>query len=193
MINRAGNSRALCVVVLCLAVVPLSCSQGTPIAGSFVGPTEGSESFVGIVTDGDSATAYVCDGETTAEWFTGAAARDSIDFISAGSISLVAQRGTGDTLDGTVTSAGGTESSFSATRVDVDGSEGGLCRGILQVDGVTYTGCWIVLPDGRQRGAVIGDDGSKLFDVPDIDPVTMVVEVPGLGTFNAAAVAPEDL
>ncbi len=193
MIKRAGNSSALWIAVLCLAVVPLSCSQGTIIAGSFVGPTEGSESFVAIVTNGEQVMGYVCDGETTAEWFTGAAARDSIDLTSAGSIGLVAERGTGDTLDGTLTASDGTESSFSATRVDVDGSEGGLCRGILQVDGVTYTGGWIVLPDGRQRGAVIGDDGSKRFDVPDIDPITMVVEVPGLGTFNASAVAPEDL
>lgn len=193
MINRTGNSRLLCAAVLCLAGVPLSCSQGTTIAGSFVGPAEGSESFVAIVTDGEQVMGYVCDGATTAEWFTGAAARDSIDLTSAGSIGLVAERGTGDTLDGTVTTADGTESSFSAARVDSDGSEGGLCRGTLQVDGVTYTGGWIVLPDGRQRGAVIGDDGSKLFDVPDIDPETMVVEVPGLGTFNASAVVPEDL
>ncbi len=193
MINRAGNSSALCIAISCLAVVPLSCSQGTPIAGSFVGPTEGSESFVAMVTDGEQVMAYVCDGETTAEWFTGAAARDSIDLTSAGSIGLVAERGTGDTLDGTVTAGDGTESSFTATRVDIDGSEGGLCRGILQVDGVTYTGGWIVLPDGRQRGAVIGDDGSQRFDVPDIDPLTMVVDVPGLGTFNASAVAPADL
>ncbi len=193
MINRAGNSRVLCVAVLCLAVAGLSCSQGTPIAGSFVGPAEGSESFVAIVTDGAQVLAYVCDGATTVEWFSGAAMRDSIDLTSAGSIGLVAERGTGDTLDGTLTAGDGTESSFSAARVDVDGSEGGLCRGILQVDGVTYTGGWIVLPDGRQRGAIIGDDGSKLFDVPDIDPVTMVVDVPGLGTLNASAVAPEDL
>ena len=193
MINRAGNSSALCIVIVCLAGVPLSCSQGTTIAGSFVGPTEGSQSFVAIVTNGDTVMGYVCDGETTAEWFTGTATRDSIDLTSAGSVGLVAERGTGDTLDGTVTAGDGTESSFSAVRVDVDGSEGGLCRGILQVDGVTYTGGWIVLPDGQQRGAVIGDDGSKLFDVPDIDPVTMVVDVPGLGTFNANAVAPEDL
>ncbi len=193
MINRAGNSSALCIVILCLAGVPLSCSQGTTIAGSFVGPTEGSESFVAIVANGDTALGYVCNGENTAEWFTGTATRDSIDLTSAGSIGLVAERGTGDTLDGTLTAGDGTESSFSAVRVDVDGSEGGLCRGILQVDGVTYTGGWIVLPDGRQRGAIIGDDGSKLFDVPDIDPVTMVVDVPGLGTFNASAVAPEDL
>jgi hypothetical protein len=192
MIKRAGNSSALWIVVLCLTIVPLSCSQGTIIAGSFVGPTEGSESFVAIVTNGEQVMGYVCDGATTAEWFTGAAARDSIDLTSAGSIGLVAQRGTGDTLDGTLTTAG-TESSFSAMRVDIDGSEGGLCRGILQVDGVTYTGGWIVLPDGRQRGAVIGDDGSKLFGVPDIDPVTMIVDVPGLGTFNASAVAPADL
>ncbi len=193
MIKQVGMSSALCVVTLCLAIVPLSCSQGTPVAGSFVGPTEGSESFVAIVTDGEQVLAYVCDGATTVEWFTGAAMRDSIDLTSAGSIGLVAERGTGDTLDGTLTAGDGTASSFSASRVDVDGSEGGLCRGILQVDGVTYTGGWIVLPDGRQRGAIIGDDGSKLFDVPDIDPVTMVVDVPGLGTFNADAVAPEDL
>ena len=192
MINWAGNSRAVCTAALCLATAGLSCSQGTTVAGSFVGPTEGSESFVAIVTNGEQVMAYVCDSATTAEWFTGAAARDSIDLTSAGSIGLVAQRGTGDTLDGTIT-ANGTESSFSAARVDVDGSQGGLCRGILQVDGVTYTGGWIVLPDGQQRGAVIGDDGSQRFDVPDIDPVTMIVEVPGLGTFNASAVAPEDL
>ncbi len=193
MINRAGNLHVLCAAVLSLAVAGLSCSQGTTIAGSFVGPTEGSESFVAIVTNGDAVMAYVCDGETTAEWFTGTAARDSIDLTSAGSIGLVAQRGTGDTLDGTVTAGDGTESSFSTTRVDLDGVDGGLCRGILQVDGVTYTGGWIVLPDGQQRGAVIGDDGSQRFDVPDIDPVTMIVDVPGLGTFNAGAVVPEDL
>lgn len=193
MIKRAGNSHALCVVILCLAVVPLSCSQGTSVAGSFVGPTEGSESFVAIVTNGDTALGYVCDGVATAEWFSGSAARDSIDLTSAGSVGLVAERGTGDTLDGTVTAGDGTESSFSAARVDGDGSEGGLCRGILQVDGVTYTGGWIVLPDGRQRGAVIGDDGSQRFDVPDIDPDTMVVDVPGLGTFKASAVVPGDL
>ena len=193
MINRTGISWALCAGALCLAVVPLSCSQGTIITGSFVGPTEGSESFVAIVTNGEQVMAYVCDGESTAEWFSGAVARNSIDLTSAGSIGLVAERGTGDTLDGTVTAGNGTESSFSAARVDLDGSEGGLCRGILQVDGVTYTGGWIVLPDGRQRGAVIGDDGSQRFDVPDIDPVTMIVDVPGLGTFNANAVAPEDL
>ena len=146
MINRAGNSSALCIVILCLAGVPLSCSQGTTIAGSFVGPTEGSQSFVAIVTNGDTVMGYVCDGETTAEWFTGTATRDSIDLTSAGSIGLVAERGTGDTLDGTVTAGDGTESSFSAVRVDVDGTVGGLCRGILQVDGVTYTGGWIVLP-----------------------------------------------
>ncbi len=193
MIKRAGNSYALCVMTMCLAVVPLSCSQGTTIAGSFVGPTEGSESFVAIVTNGEQVMAYVCDGETTAEWFTGAAARDSIDLTSAGGVGLVAQRGTGDTLDGTVTAGDGTESSFSTTRVDLEGSIGGLCRGTLQVDGVTYTGGWIVLPDGQQRGAVIGDDGSRLFDVPDIDPDTMIVDVPGLGTFNASAVVPADL
>ncbi len=192
MIKWAGNSRVLCTAALCLAAAGLSCSQGTTIAGSFVGAAEGSESFVAVITNGEQVMAYVCDGATTAEWFTGTTARDSIDLTSAGSIGLVAQRGTGDTLDGTI-SAAGTESSFSATRVDLEGMVGGLCRGVLQVDGVTYTGGWIVLPDGQQRGAVFGDDGSQRFDVPDIDPVTMIVEVPGLGTFNANAVAPEDL
>ncbi len=193
MTERAGISYILCLLTLCLAAVPLSCSQGTPISGSFVGATEGSESFVAVITNGETVMGYVCDSTTTAEWFTGTAARDSIDLTSAGSIGLVAQRGTGDTLDGTVTTADGTESSFSTTRVDIDGMVGGLCRGTLQVDGVTYTGGWIVLPDGQQRGAITGDDGSKLFNVPDIDPENMRVNVPGLGTFNASAVIPADL
>ena len=187
----AGNRVALSMW-LCLIVGSLSCSQGTVPTGSFVGDTEGSESFVAIVTDGEKVMGYVCDGETTAEWFSGSAGRDSIELTSAGSLGLVAERGTGDGLDGVVTDGDGSEFIFSATRVDLDGLDGGLCRGERIIEGVTYTGGWIILPDGRQRGAVLGDDGTAIFNVP-IDPDTMIADVPGLGLFEAAVVTPGDL
>lgn len=191
MTDRAGKLKRLLLLWVTLTILPLSCSPG-PLSGSFVGDTEGSDLFVSIVTDGDKVTGYVCDGETTAEWFSGTAVRDSIDLTSAGSVGLVAERGLGDTLDGAVTQGDASEFSFSATRVDLDGTGGGLCRGERVIEGVTYVGGWIVLPDGRQRGAVMGDNGEVIFGVP-IDPVTMIAEVPGLGTFEAAPLTPDDL
>ena len=193
MNTRAGIRVVLGLLVLSLGCALSSCSSGAVTYGSFVGPTDGSESFVAIVTDGDKVMAYVCDGQEIAEWFSADGARNTIDLMSANGVGLVAQRGEGDTLDGLVTQGDGSSFSFSATRVDLGTTLGGLCRSEERViNGVTYLGGWIVLPDGRQQGAVLGDNGDRIFMVP-IDPETMIAEVPGLGTFEATAITPADL
>ena len=190
---RAGIRAVLGLCALIVSASLLSCSSAAVTSGSFVGQADGSESFVAIVTDGDKVMAYVCDSDTTATWFTAEGIRDTIDLMSADNVGLVAQRGEGDTLDGTLTQGAGSEFSFSATRVDMDGTLGGLCRADPRViNGVTYVGGWIVLPDGTQRGAVVGDNGERIFGVL-IDPETMIAEVPGLGTFQARVVLPADL
>jgi hypothetical protein len=98
----------------------------------------------------------MCDGKSLASWFTGQA-------DEAGNVSLASADGatlTGrlaqDRLSGTVTLPGGSAHPFRAPAV---ADPAGLYRQRGEVGGQAAVGGWVVLPDGRQKGAVRTSSG----------------------------------
>jgi serine/threonine-protein kinase len=151
--------RSLSTALVGLAVIGLAAcgdygKKEEKAAASYASAVEGSGALVGVVVDQkeDRVLAYVCDGKSVAAWFTGTPGDD-------GSISLTSADGTrltgrvaGDTLTGSlILPNGGATHTFSAPEVD---APAGLYRSKSQLRGEPAVGGWVVLEDGRQRGAV---------------------------------------
>ena len=144
----------------------------------FTGEIPGSSAFMGLVKDGENVLAYVCDSDSISRWFRG-----KVD--TAGVFNLV--HPSGDTLSGTligdkvkaaVAIAGKT------LPVDAFVSQGkaGLYRAQQKLDGVERVAGWIVLSDGRQRGAV-----QQTGVVPAVTAAPVLDPAAGTaGTFQAA-------
>ena len=121
--------------------------------------------------------AYVCDSKKIGEWFHGSTAGAELSLSSSGGYRLrvsVAKSG----ASGSLTSPGayGASHAFSAPAAK---KPAGLYRGEKTANGKHYVGGWIVLPDGRQRGAV--KSGSTILASPTLTPTKTSVDVPGVG------------
>jgi hypothetical protein len=140
----------------------LAASQAAPINGNYVaevtGPA-GSNPFVAVVTTQDRAIAYICDGEVLAEWFR--ADLQAGGLFEAGSTSkksgMTAQVNAGSVV-GVITLESGKVIQFRATPAD---GTAGLYRSDDNINNQRFLGGWVVLPNGEQRGAVIGGGSTR--------------------------------
>lgn len=164
--------RARALAGLAMAgVVVAGCGDGEPEpsapakeASSFAAPVEGSDAFVGaVVNDHDGRVlAYVCDGTTVATWFTGEADEEGNVSLSSRDGASLTGRIAGGRLSGTVALPGAAAAHrFSAPAVT---DPAGLYRLKGEVGGQAAVGGWVVLADGRQKGAVRTSSGFTSSD-----------------------------
>ncbi len=145
------------------------------IRSVFTGEVNASSAFLGLVKEGENVLAYVCDSEKISRWFRG-----KVD--ASGAFSLV--HPSGDTLTGKLVGDAVTASvtlanaKFAVKAAPATG-DSGLFRAQDQIDGVDRLAGWIVLPDGRQKGAV--QQGGTIAPAPALDPAAGTA-----GTFQAA-------
>jgi hypothetical protein len=180
-----------------------------PTVENSVGRVGGSDAFIGVVHNGSQVIAYVCDSLFYAEWFRGdlieaSGDRGLLEMSSASGAklsietsSLEASAGLeGSTPRGILETPSGVNLDFS-TVASTDNS--GLFRSDKMVDGRTFTGGWIVLPDGSVRGALVErgvesvgvgyNTGDRLIGfsqlvLGNIDFSQRTANVQGLGTFD---------
>jgi hypothetical protein len=108
---------------------------------------------------------YACDGADVAHWLVGMLPDDAVTLT--GDDATVTLELHDDALTGTLTLAGGEPLVFGAARAE---GTAGLFRAEASFAGVEHVGGWIVLNDGRQRGAV-AIDGTVVAN-PTLDPVS---------------------
>jgi hypothetical protein len=165
--------RPAVVFVGLIAILLAGCQASAPKVQSFVGQGSNSNAFVGIVNDNGSVTAYVCDGtETTvntAEWFKGPAANGGFDLTSADGAHITGAI-TAQGVTGNMTQADGRTFAFT---IGPASGNAGVYRAEQTTGNGTYTGGWIVLPNGDQRGAVAfqGTKGDAYLPAGGIVPV----------------------
>jgi hypothetical protein len=157
--------RKILVILLGIAMW-LTGSQAAPANGNFVSELAspdasgaGATVFVAVVTSQDQAIAYICDGEKLAEWFRGPV--QSGGLFEARSTSKNAQitaQINGRSVVGAITLEGGRVLPF---RVKPADGLAGLYRSDDTIDAQRFLGGWVVLPDGQQRGAVIGGGSTR--------------------------------
>jgi hypothetical protein len=123
--------------------------DGTPDHGpaattTFVGKLDGSRAFVALAVRDGKVRAYVCDGRHLGRWLNGRVADRSVAAAGAAGSRLNASVH-GAAANGSVTLDGGHPQHFAAVA-----AHGGA--GLFRGSGHGYTGGWIVLADGAQRG-----------------------------------------
>ena len=139
----------------------------SPAAG-YVGTVSGTRAFVAVVERGSRVTAYVCDSGRIAQWFEGTVSAGRSKITSRGGYVLQVRFGRGPAT-GSLRFPGkaGALHHFTAAS---DARPAGLWRGSKTVDGKTFVGGWIILPDGRQRGEILlgsTDVGSPILHADD--------------------------
>jgi hypothetical protein len=156
--------RKILVVLLGIAMW-LAGSQAAPTNGNFVSEVAGSEAsgagttaFVAVVTSQDQAIAYICDGEKLAEWFRGPVRAGGLFEARSASQAQITAQINSRSVVGLITLEGGRVLSF---RVKPADGLAGLYRSDDMIDAQRFLGGWVVLPDGQQRGAVIGGGSTR--------------------------------
>ena len=132
------------------ATVPIS-----PTSPTYVARLKGTNAFIAFVKGSGEARAYVCDADAVSAWFGGPTTSGSFSSTSE-SFSLHATL-TETRVAGAVTFPNGKRHAFTALRAPNTG-KAGLYRGQTTINGLTYTGGWIVLPNGDVRGLVEQDN-----------------------------------
>ena len=172
MPERRGDRRlALPAMLIVVTLTVLgACDRQRPRAArearlridpSFVGRVEGTDAFVGIArpSEGAQVLAFLSDGRpaemgrrgATSEWFVGVGGENGeIDLTSRNGVHLQARMGE-ESVTGTLTFQGGRMLEFAAQRAK--GDKAGLYREEASVGDVAYLLGWIVLNDGKERGA----------------------------------------
>ncbi len=140
------------------------------IAGhaGYVGTVSGTRAFVAVVERGSRVTAYVCDSRRIAQWFEGTVSAGRSRITSRGGYVLQVRFRHG-AATGSLRFPGkrGALHHFTAASA---ARPAGLWRGSKTVDGTTFVGGWILLPDGRQRGEILSgstDVGSPILNADD--------------------------
>ncbi len=132
------------------AAAPIS-----PTSPTYVARLKGTNAFIAIVKGSGEARAYVCDGDAISAWFSGPTKNGS--FSSASESFSVHAALTKTRVAGAVTFPDGKRHAFTALRSSNTG-KAGLYRGQTTINGLTYTGGWIVLPNSEVRGLVEQDN-----------------------------------
>ena len=115
----------------------------------------GTNACIAIVKSSGEARAYVCDGDAISAWFSGPTKNGSFSFANesfSGAATLTKTR-----MRGEVTFPDGKRHAFTALLTSETG-KAGLYRGQSMMNGLTYTGGWIVLPNSEVRGLVEQDN-----------------------------------
>ena len=135
---------------------------------SYVG-TVADELFIGIAVNEEASgegeralVAYLCDGEAVSQWFVAERVEQEMT-LDAGDTRVELALSDGG-VSGTVTLAGQEPQAFEAAPATGDA---GLYRAEESFDDVDHVGGWIVLPDGRQQGAV--NAGGSIVESPRLD------------------------
>ena len=129
-----------------------------PAARTYLGTVTGTRAFIGIVLSGGHARAYVCDGMprlagTLADWFAGPVRNGLLEAASTQHhVRLAVRLGRHDAAVA-LTLADGYSLRFTITLVPAINRAAGIFAGTARLRGRTYQAGWIILPDGRQRGA----------------------------------------
>lgn len=144
---------------------------------TFVGQVDSSDTFVAVVRRGNEVRAYLCDGTaggvTVAVWLEGTASGSTFSASSedgrtrlegtVGGSGLMVQ------LSGLSAAGARQVAHLPAAGLQAATHPAGLWTSFGGLDGSVekqvppqglYRAGWIVLPDGRQRGAALGDGGS---------------------------------
>jgi hypothetical protein len=183
-------------VMLCLAgmLMLLAGSQAAPINGNYVAEVTsatGPSPFVAVVTTQDKAIAYICDGDVLAEWF-----REDLQeggLFEARSTTkksgITAQVNAGSVV-GAITLESGKVIQFRAMSAD---GMAGLYRSDDNINSQRFLGGWVVLPNGEQRGAVIGGGRTRPGRKLEFRTGFVGVSLPDLGLLQPFQVTSEFL
>jgi hypothetical protein len=183
-------------VMLCLAgmLMLLAGSQAAPINGNYVAEVTsatGPSPFVAVVTTQDKAIAYICDGDVLAEWF-----REDLQeggLFEARSTTkksgITAQVNAGSVV-GAITLESGKVIQFRAMPAD---GTAGLYRSDDNINSQRFLGGWVVLPNGEQRGAVIGGGSTRPGRKLEFRTGFVGVSLPDLGLLQPFQVTSEFL
>jgi hypothetical protein len=151
--------------------------EPTPVTGSFVGTVPGTDAFVAVVAGKENVVAYVCDGRAgVAELFTGARSGRSVDLTSADGARLTATIEQGE-AGGKVRLASG-RYRFSASPAN---GRAGFYRVLVKTHGQEVKLGWVVLGDGRQRGA---KTTTSVTQAPSLDTASRTTMLAGVGTVS---------
>ncbi len=164
------------------AIAQPAAADDTLFASSYVGAT-GDDLFVGVMIadhppapDRKAVIVYLCDGANVSTWLFGEAIGDSV-VVTDGDTQVELSLLETDVV-------GVLERAGEAPRLlvlEAATGEAGLYRSVESIGGVDHVGGWIVLNDGRQRGAITL--GGEVVDNPTLDPVTGQAESL-VGTFG---------
>jgi hypothetical protein len=150
-----------------------------------VGRVSGSDAFIALVSTGSKAMAYVCDGAKISLWFTGAIKQGRLfESKNPSGAHLIANLSAWSVV-GTLELKAGRALSF---RTEPVKDAAGLYRARAVISGSSYVGGWIVLPDGEQRGNVVG--GGTLFERVLLNHNPVRASLPNLGPLEPFLVTP---
>ena len=102
--------------------------------------------------------AYICDGENLAQWYRGPLQAGGLFEARSASQAQITAQINSRSVFGVITLEGGRVLPF---RVKPTDGLAGLYRSDDMVDAQRFLGGWVVLPDGQQRGAVIGGGSTR--------------------------------
>jgi hypothetical protein len=150
--------------------------------GTFVTQLGKGKTALALTLRGQQALAYCCDGDSLAEWFQGEVSTDgTLQLTSARHAKLEMQVGSRQ-ITGKLTLPLGQAQAFKAAMVSTQ-SNAGLYRAKKMLGGIEYLGGWIILPNGKQVGAV--RCGRSVVSRPWLDPENPVVRVTAVLTLEA--------
>jgi hypothetical protein len=150
--------------------------------GTFVTQLGKSKAALAVTLRGRQALAYCCDGDTLAEWFQGEVNSDgTLQLVSTRHAKLELQLGSRQ-ITGKLTLPWGQAQAFKAAMVSTQG-HAGLYRAKKMLGGIEYLGGWIILPSGKQVGAV--RCGRSVVGRPWLNPENPVVRVTGVVSLEA--------
>jgi hypothetical protein len=157
--------------------------DATWMADAFAGAID-DELFIGILAAEHPSqpglrtwVIYLCDGATTSTWLFGEGTGD--DAVVRQGDTQVELSLRGPSVHGVVDRVGETPRLFVA---EFATALAGLYRSVETIEGNEYVGGWIVLDDGRQRGAITL--GGRVVDNPTLDPESKQA-VSTVGTFGS--------
>ena len=175
-------SKRLWLVVMGLILTPTAFAVD---ALNTVGRVAGSDAFIAVVSTGSKALAYVCDGAKVSLWFTGAVKQGGLLEVTQASGAKLTANLAAQSVVGTLELEAGRVLNF---RTEPVKDTAGLYRARTTLGGSSYLGGWIVLPDGEQRGNVVG--GGTLFERVLLNQNPVQASLPNLGPLEPFLVTP---
>jgi len=165
-----------------------SSSLSQPV-GTYAGTVAGSDALVAVVAGKANVVVYVCDGKQgVAELFTGQR--------HAGGLALRDSHGARVSVKIDQHSAAGTFTPVGGARVlrfvaPVARGRAGLYRALRRVRGVRTSLGWVVLNDGRQRGALTS--AGRIGPAPTLSTNSGTATLNGSVTISVAQISPTSI